>query len=38
MVFLIDPNDMLTGKPCKKLCPTLCLPVCGVKPMYGIGP
>jgi len=39
VVYLIDPCDVLTKKPCKTECTTLCLPVfCAIKPLYGIGP
>lgn len=39
MVYLVNPTDALSGKPCKDYCTTLCLPVfCAVKPLYGIGP
>jgi hypothetical protein len=35
MVYLIEPKEVLTGKPCR----TYCAPVfCAIKPLYGIGP
>ncbi len=35
MIYLINPHDVLKGKPCK----TNCYPVfCAIKPLYGIGP
>jgi hypothetical protein len=40
MIYLIDPQETISVKPCKtNTCTTLCLPVfCAVKPLYGIGP
>jgi hypothetical protein len=42
MVYLIDPQDVLSGKPCKTfcelVCSTLCVTrtACAIKPLYGI--
>lgn len=44
MVYLIDPSDMLSGKPCKDLCSLVCSVLCVVKnpcaakPLYGVDP
>ncbi len=35
MIYLINPYEIMKGKPCK----TNCNPFfCAVKPLYGIGP
>ncbi len=41
MIYLIDPNDINMGKPCKTFCDMVCSVLCvskncQVKPLYGI--
>jgi hypothetical protein len=45
MIYLIDPQDTLSGKPCKKLCTLVCGTLCSarggpgaIKPLYGVDP
>lgn len=43
MVYLVDPKDMLSGKPCKDFCDMVCAILCvakncAVKPLYGVDP